>query len=414
VAESHGLIGRTRERAELDRFLAGVRAAEGGLVLIAGQAGVGKSVLVEDALDRSDLLVLRGAASETSAAPYGPIVQALRCYLHEVPGGLSASTDLTGELGLLLPELGPPGGSTDRATLFEAIRSALHLIAARGPAALLLDDLQWADATTLELLSTLAVAVADQPLALVGVYRDDEITRGHPLRRLRNELRRAGALRELTVEPLGPDATAALAQRRLGSSVSSALARIIYDRTQGLPFFVEELAAALIAGGCLEGGPHGLALAVGENVPIPESVRDAVLVRAAGLSEAAWGALEVASAAGTRFGLDLVAELAGEAPLGEPVAHGLIVELEPGEAAFRHALAREAVYGEVPWPRRRALHRELAAGLESRGAPAAAVAEHWLAARELERARSAFVEAAEQFCGVHAYRDALRAARRAL
>jgi DNA-binding CsgD family transcriptional regulator len=414
VVQSDGLIGRSRERAELDRFLAGVRAGEGGLVLIAGQAGVGKTVLVEDALDRSDLLVLRGAGSETSATPYGPIVQTLRCYLREVPGGLSASTYLAGELGLLLPELGPPRGTTDRATIFEAIRSALELIGARGPAALLLDDLQWADATTLELLPTLAVAVADQPLALVGVYRDDEIPRGHPLRRLRNELRRASALRELTVEPLDPDATAALAQRRLGSGVSSALARIIYDRTQGLPFFVEELVAALSAGGCLEGGTHGLALAAGEDVPIPESVRDAVLVRAVGLSEAAWRALEVASAAGTRFALDLVAELAGEASLGEPIAHGLIVELEAGAAAFRHALAREAVYGEVPWSRRRALHRALAARLESRGAPPAAVAEHWLAARELERARSAFVGAAEQFCGVHAYRDALRAARRAL
>jgi DNA-binding CsgD family transcriptional regulator len=414
VVESHGLIGRTRERAELDRFLAGVPAGEGSLVLIAGQAGVGKTVLVEDALDRSDLLVLRGAGSETSATPYGPIVQTLRCYLREVPGGLSTPPPLAGQLGLLLPELGTPSGASDRATIFEAIRSALGLVAARGPAALLLDDLQWADATTLELLPTLAVAVADQPLALIGVYRDDEIPRGHPLRRLRNELRRAGALRELTVEPLDPDATATLAERRLGSSVTPALARVIYDRTQGLSFFVEELAAALIAGGRLEAGTHGLALAAGEDVPIPDSVRDAVLVRAAGLSEAAWRTLEVASAAGTRFALDLVAELAGEASLGEPIAHGLIVELESGEAAFRHALAREAVYGEVPWSRRRALHRELATRLESRAAPPAAVAEHWLAARELERARSAFVEAAEQSCGVHAYRDALRATRRAL
>ena len=162
------MIGRDRELAELGNLLAAARNGTGGMILLAGEAGVGKTRLAEEALVRSDLLVLPGGASQEATPPYGPVVAALRAYLRAVPGGLADCGPLARHLALLLPELGPPPDRSDRAALFEAIRDALTLIARRRPTAVYLDDLQWADATTLELLPALASGIDHEPLLLIG------------------------------------------------------------------------------------------------------------------------------------------------------------------------------------------------------------------------------------------------------
>jgi ATP/maltotriose-dependent transcriptional regulator MalT len=149
-------------------------------------------------------------------------------------------------------------------------------------------------------------------------------------------------------------------------------------------------------------------------LPLPGTIRDAVLLRVENLSGDAKEALAVASVAGLRFDLGLVAELAPAQGLEEAIEAGFLTEVEPGQAAFRHALARDALYHVVPWRRRRSLHRDIAAGLERTGGSPAGIADHWLAAGEPERARRALVAAAAGWCEVHAYRDAAQAARRAL
>ncbi len=409
-----GIVGRERERAELDRLLRAFRERRGGLVLVAGEAGVGKTRLVEDALARGDFLALRGPSQE-GALPYGPIVAALRSYLRGVPDGLGDCGPLSRYLALLLPELGPPPEGSDRATLSEALCCAFRAIARRRPAAVFLDDLHWADHTTLELLPALAASLEQEPLLIVGAYRSDEIPCGHPLRRLRTDMRRAGRLHEILVDPLDGQQTAALAARILGQVPSHTLRSDLYDRTQGVPFFIEELAQALALSGRIRYGDGGAELDSDAGIPLPETVRDAILLRTGGVSEQARAALEVAAVAGLRFDLGVVAELTGgEGGVEEAIGLGLISELEQGLGGFRHALVREALYGEVGWSRRRALHRRIAERLEADGAPAGAVAEHWIAARELGRARAALATATEASCSVHAYRDAARAARRAL
>ena len=129
------------------------------------------------------------------------------------------------------------------------------------PALVLLDDLQWSDGATLELLAALAAPLRELPMLVVAAYRSDEVGRGHPLRRLRADLRRGRLLRELIVAPLDAAASAALAERELGAAPSPRLADALYDRTQGVPFFVQELAAALQAGGRVRPGADGLELA---------------------------------------------------------------------------------------------------------------------------------------------------------
>ena len=358
-------------------------------------------------------MALAGAATQEATAPYGPVVAALRAYLRAVPDGLRECGPLTPYLALLLPELGPAPAGGDRPTLFEAIHCALATIASRQPTAIFLDDLQWADATTLELLLPLAGGLAavrcssSGPTAATASARPSPAAAAH-----RPAAGRAAARADDRAARSRRDDGAGRAGPR--PRAGRALAATLYHRTQGLPFFVEELAAALAESGRLGDGPAGLELARGEEVPVPDTVRDAVLLRAEGLSKAGRTALAAAAAAGPRFDLELVAALADEAGLAEAIERGLIAEVAPGQGAFRHALAREAFYGEVGWLRQRALHRQLATLMEARSAAPYLVAEHWLAARELERARPALVAAAEAASAVHAYRDAAEAARRAL
>jgi DNA-binding CsgD family transcriptional regulator len=411
---SHGvLIERESERAWLEAALGQALEGRGSLVLLAGEAGVGKTRFAEEVLATADVHFLHGA-STPGAPAYAPVATALRGFLRAAPDGLAACGPLRPHLSLLLPELGAAAGATDRATLFVAIRCALATVAADRPAVMLLDDLQWSDDATLELLAALAAPVRELPLLVIAAYRSDEIPRTHALRRLRNDLRRHRLLSELTLEPLTATGTAALTERVLATVPSDRLVAALHDRTGGIPFFVEELAAALQAGGRLRTGDAGVELTLDADVPLPQTIRDAVLLRAADLSEPARATAEAVSVAGAGFDLELVVALGWEAGLDELLASGLIVEVEPGRAAFRHPLVRDAVYEDVPWLRRRSLHRAVAAALEERGGGQAEVASHWLAARDGPRALDSLLRAVDELAAVHAYRDAARLGRQAL
>jgi DNA-binding CsgD family transcriptional regulator len=413
------LIGRQHEQAQLNAWLEETAAGRGSVILLAGEAGVGKTTLAHHTLAESGLQVLEGLAVQGGTSPFGPVVEALRSYLRtagDAPlsdGPLIKGT-LAAHLALLLPELGPAATTGDRATLFEAIRQALTTIASLRPTALFLDDLQWADDATPELLGVLARSVDSESLLLVGAFRSDELPRGHAVRLLRSELRRAGRLRQITLEPLGAEPSAALLEQTLGSAAPS-LRRAVFDRTDGVPFFVRELGSALAASGRLVPGPAGLELLQGEDVPLPDSVRDAVLLRAAGLSHLARDAVTTAAVAGQTFDPELVIAVAGlsEWP-DELLRRGMVTEADGGRMAFRHALVREAFYGEIPWTRRVALHQAVAERLEAERAAPVLVAEHWLLGRRPEQARAALLGAAAASGAVHAYRDAERAVRRAL
>ncbi len=408
------LVGREAESAVLTAALERAKQGNGTLLLLSGDAGVGKTRLTDELAAGSSTLVLRGAASDSVTPPYGPIVAALRSYLRAEPEGLADCGPLRSHLALLLPELGEPAGESDRSTIFEAVRCAFAHLAGSGQALVILDDLQWSDQASLELLAALAAPIREMPIVVVAAYRSDGLPRDHTLRWLRNELRRGGKLEELALEPLGREQTGALLGALLEQPASESLLSTIHDRTQGSPFFVEELVAALQVRDRLHSGSVGLELAGESEVPVPDTVRDAVAIGASGLSERAREAAEVAAVADQPFDLELAARLASRAGLVELTDKGHLVEDDPGRAAFRHALVRDAIYAEVPWLRRREIHRLLAEGLEGGSGTSMEIATHWRDAGDAARARAAYVEAVRQSEGLHAHRDATRAARAAL
>lgn len=414
---SDSIIGREQELAALNAALKSTREGQGGLVLISGEAGVGLTTLVEACLAQNALRALRGTGRHKATPPYGPLVQVLRVYLRAAEANGEAFPDcaaLQPYLALLIPELGTAAEESDWETLFEAIRCAFVMIAREEPTVVFLDDLQWADSATLELLSPMAAVAEQEALLLVCAFRSDEVPRGHPIRRLRNELRRGRRLREIEVPSLSAADMARLVTRVLGDRPAQSLVDLIYDRTHGVPLFVEELAGAL-ADGHLLASDHGLVLAAEEALPIPETIRDAMLLRLEGLSDLARTTLEIAAVAGPHFDIDIIRSLAGEeSGLTELIDRQLIVVTAGREAAFRHHLMQETVYAEIPWTRSRQLHRSLASRLAAAGAPAALVAEHWLAGKEEDQARQALMAAARASCDLHAYRDAALAGQRAL
>ena len=146
------LIGREREFNRLGAALQDAAGGRGGLLLLSGEAGVGKTRLAEEALGGGAPRLLRGAATP-AGSPYGPVVGAFREYLRSAPGGLDGCGPLRNHLAVLLPELGEARASADRATLVEAIRCGFARMVAQRPAAVLLDDLQWSDEATIELLA---------------------------------------------------------------------------------------------------------------------------------------------------------------------------------------------------------------------------------------------------------------------
>ena len=409
------IIGREDALAKLQSAFVAAKGGSGGIILISGEAGVGKTLVAEESLARSELNVFTARLTEDTSSPYAAIITLLRDRLRSETCEKIDVGPLGPYLALLLPELGSPPEETDREILIETITTALVKLARKCPSAFLLDDLQWADDATLEFLPYLADRIHQEPLAIVGTYRHDEILCGNRLRWMKNELRRHRRLREIVLEPLSRTETAVLTEQVIGERPSPTLVQSIYENTNGLPLFVEQLSSLLISKNYLHKGTIGLELVPGKDIPIPQSVRDAILLKLESLSGLARKQLEIAAVAGTEFDLELIVAVAcGETGLDELFDRNFIVETETDRGAFRHALVRAAVISDIPWSNRRSLHRAVATYLESIDSSPEVTAQHWLMANERGKARQAFVEAAEKFSRFCAYYDATKTLQLAL
>ncbi len=429
-----GLIGRAREIRELRAAASAVGRRRGNLVLVAGDAGIGKTALVETTLEGRLPIVLRGAARASGAAPFDPLVAAIRSHPRwpAIAAGVLATSGLSGPgrvgIASLFGELAPPDGpgaseagaadpaaEGSRDATRDAVCRLVVELARIEPLAVILDDLQRADHATMDALPTLARLAAREPLLVIGTYRTDELPRSSPVRRLRVELRRDARLHEIVLGPLEAESTVALATRTLGARPDDVLAQRLVDRSQGLPLFVEELSAALLADGAVVIA-DGVATLVRDDLPIPETLRESILVRVEGMAPADREALATAALLGDEVDATLIDELVGSDGgwRRAGVERGILVARGEGDVAFRHGLVREVLLDDLPAPERRTRHRRIAGLLAARGAEPLVVAEHWLRAGETGESVAWLLRAAEASCRVHAYRDAASAYRRAL
>jgi ATP/maltotriose-dependent transcriptional regulator MalT len=413
---SPDFIGRAGDLGQLAAALDRAAGAEPAVVLLGGEAGVGKSRLIEEAAGKARAAgarVLIGACVELGevSLPYAPVVQALRELLREL--GPDELADALGpgraELARLLPELGPAGdqhgpaptADTAQARLFELILRLIERLGTERPLLLVLEDVHWANRSTLDLLTFLARNLRRTGVVLVATFRSDELHRRHPLRPVLAELERSGAERVELARFQRHEVAEQLAAI-LGERPDPDLVDEVYDRSEGNAFFVEEL-----AGWHRTGAPGAL----------PPTLRDLLLARIEQLPESAQAVLRVAAAAGLHIDHHLLAAVAGR-PVGElldalrlAVGHSVIVPDDRGEAyTFRHALVQEAVYTELLPGERTALHTAYAEALtvhpELAANPSAALAWHWHRANDTTRALPAAFEAGRAAEGACAFAEA--------
>ena len=274
-----------------------------------------------------------------ASLPYLPIAEALRPLR-----GTGAVSGLH-ELSVLLPGAdAQPTASPSQLHLFEAVRTALERSSATAPVVLVLEDLHWADEATLDVLRLLTRRIEGLPALAVATYRDDGLTRLHPVQILLGDLATVAAVDRISLAPLSRDAVGELA---LGHDVDP---DALYWTTGGNPFFVTQV------------------LAVGSAEP-PATVRDAVIARSAGLDRRALDLLEVVALVPPRAEPWLLEAVAGDGLDGidDCLSSGLVTSDERG-LAFRHELARLAMVDVIPPTRRRAIHRRVLTVLAARPA----------------------------------------------
>ncbi|MGW2964816.1 helix-turn-helix transcriptional regulator [Streptomyces sp. NPDC001220] len=398
------LIGREGELARLARALDRARDGSGQAVLVAGDAGVGKTRLLDEVAGRATAAgatVVVGHCVDLGdvGLPYLPFTEILGVLAADAR--FAAVVSAHPVVDRLLGAGADSARDADaRLRLFEGVAGLFADLAATTPLLLVLEDLHWADQSSRDLLRFLLSRTGPaRGLTVLASYRADDLHRRHPLRPLLAELVRLPAVERLELRPLADAEVTRLVRALTERPLSDAAVRDIVERAEGNAFYTEELVATADA----EGMPSGLA--------------DLLLIRVEQLPETAQRVLRTAAVAGRRVGHDLLRDAVGlpeeelESALREAVGRQLLVPGDEDTYAFRHALAREAVYADLLPGQRSRLHGTFARLLAAGGGGAATAAErahHYRESHDLPEALAASLEAADHARRVGAPAEELR------
>ena len=428
-------VGRTVERAALRDLLDRARAGSGQIAMVSGEAGIGKSRLVaEITSDAAGLgfLSLEGRCYEAeSALPYAPVLDLVREHLARHPADdVARDIPLAGPLARLLPEWSPDPSVPDDAPVdkwhvFAAITRWITELAATSSVLLVLEDVHWGDDLSLEYLLHLGRRCRHMPLLLLTTARADEVAPA--AQRWLVQLHRERLAHEIALAPFTRAEVGQMAAALLpaGGTVGIPLLDTLYTRSEGNPFFVEEILRALVSTGALA-RVHDVWQRTSARSPVPRSVRDIVRQRTERLTVDARRALEVAAVAGRDVEYRLLRAVLGQdddslvALLKELIAAHLLIEEPADHYAFRHALIHEAVYGELLGRERLVLHRTIGDAIEGlwpegpqREPQLPNLAAHFSAGGEWAKALAYAERAAEQALALHAPRAAIEHVARA-
>jgi DNA-binding CsgD family transcriptional regulator len=443
-ARSPVLVGRSRQLAQIDHALEESSAGRCQVLVIAGEAGIGKSRLIAEGKARAaakGFFVLQGNCFEPDRRlPYAPLVDLLRNYialessenlaaiLATLPPALAPElVKLLPELTISIPELDLPvlEPEQEKKRLFQAIIHVLTRPNPDAPRVLVIEDIHWSDDTSLELLQHLARQSETRPILLLLTYRSDESNPA--LNHFLAELERERLATELILSPLSREQVEQMVRAILEfpQYMRSEFLDRIFALTEGNPFFVEETLQSLIAageiyhvGGALERHPI-------RELNIPRTVHDAVRRRIERLDSTARHVLALAAVVGRRFDFRLLLELT-QMNEWELVAHikqlvgaQLVIEESADSLVFRHALTREAVYSELLIRERRTLHQRVGDTLERLYADALEssvpdLAYHYHAAGDWGKSLEYSRRAGEKAVAMYAPREAIQQFTRAL
>jgi class 3 adenylate cyclase len=389
-------VGRIRERELLASRLAAARDDAGGLVLIAGEPGIGKTRLAAEVCSHFDgLTVLIGGCHDGDVVPYAPFAEAITDWVRRTPAARVRTTlgadaavvaRLATAIGDVVPDVGEPvpiPADAETARLHDAVGQVLMRLGDADPLALVVEDLHWADDATVGMLRTLARVAARTHVLVIGTYRETDLDRRHPFAKALPELQREVEVTRIALDGLGGDDVLALLERISGHPVPPAFAERLALETDGNPFFLRETLLHLADEGQLRVEDGVWVAAPNIELSIPAGVRDVIGRRLSRLSPdankllAAGALFEVSfpltvAAAVTRIDEDEALDAIDEALDARIVtATG-----EFDRYAFTHALFRHTLVEELNPSRQVRMHRAIAEAIEKdlRGTPDAATA----------------------------------------
>ncbi|HEX4509136.1 MAG TPA: BTAD domain-containing putative transcriptional regulator, partial [Burkholderiaceae bacterium] len=353
-AASRAIHGRADALSSAQTFIDGQR----GVLMVVGEAGLGKSRLVAECARlaaSAGAVVLAGLGlDQDSGIPYGPFAEAWAH--HRRTAGADAEQDP-------FASFSPSGGSAqeDRLRLFNAIEQAIEQLAPRAPVCIVIENLHQTDQSSLLLLHHLARATRTLPLMLIGTMREDEVRVGHMLHTLLGNLRRERLATRIDLKRLDAEATAQLVAELWTGEVPSGVAAAVHALAEGNPFHTEEVVQAMREDGT-------------DRPSVPANLLETVRHRVRRLGRDVERLLGAAAVAGVRFSFEIArrASTLEQEPALDALEQGIeahIVEEEPGGYRFRHALTRQAVLDALTGARRAHLHGAVADALEKQGDP---------------------------------------------
>lgn len=416
------LVGREQELACLAETWQSALVGQCSLLLISGEAGVGKTRLVQEFADQQywrGIRIVQGRCYEFERLlPYQPVAEALRSLPPTMAAAVTATLPewITAQVSRLAPNLfDPDSGSPDAAAaaqgesqekLFEAVSRFFAQFAAQEPLLLILDDLHWASDSTLQLLHYLARHLVEQPLLLVGTVRPEVVTPAQALATLGRRLERDGIARRLQLAPLSATAMASLIDQLSGDGAATrTLADRLYRETEGNPFYLIQILRALFETGAIrvEAGrwQADYAALCQDRLPLPASVSEMIAARVGRLSKQTQDAVQVAAVVGREFDFDLLhaawghGEDATLAALDDLLRQRLVGDaIAAGSAghdyAFTHHKIQEVIYSGLSRRLRQHLHGHVGTALEQMlgaecGTRAAELAFHFEQAQQLDK-----------------------------
>ncbi len=412
-----GVIGRHLHLVTVEEAYKRVASHQGReVVLIAGEAGQGKTTLAAEAARRAHAegaIVLLGRCDEELGVPYAPFAEALNHYVSHAPEELLTAhvaahgpelSRLTRALrsrvqGLAQPSEGADA-ETERYVLYAAVLGILAAACEERPVVLVLDDLQWADVASLQLLRHLVKEADPLQLLILGTYRDTELSPTHPLAETLGALRREPGVGRITLKGLDDDEVVQYLESAAGHDLSKEgleLAHAVYGETDGNPFFVSEMLRHLTESGAVYKDDAGRWV-MGDlgDVILPNSIKEVVATRVARLGEQANRVLSVAAVIGRDFDIEPLSRVTGRDEdelldlLDAARAVALVREAPelPGRYTFSHGLVQHTLYQELSATRRARIHRQVAEALEEiygdlEAARVGELAHHWFHATQL-------------------------------
>ncbi|MGW8368039.1 MAG: helix-turn-helix transcriptional regulator [Gammaproteobacteria bacterium] len=425
-------VGRARELGALVSSLSGERGSRGRLVALAGEPGMGKtrllSELAEIAAGRGVRALWSQLPEDPAAPPYFLWKLALRASVQQSTKSELAEDAGSGapHIAAIVPEFAdflgieverPPSDSPGaRYQLFDAVTRFLLRSAARQPLAILFDNLHAADRSSLALLEYFAHQLAGSPIAVIGAFRESELTRMHPLRESMAKLSRGAGFMRVSLDGLSREEIAELLQSKVGYRPPSTFVDAVQQRSDGNPLFIIEVGAML-----LERNPDELLTRAGFHFRVPDSLSDIIASRLDELPARTTALLRTASVLGRKFDVPAVGALAGRGPeyvrrnLDAAESSGIVRSSIRDEYSFSHALFREVLYAENSNVMRLSLHRKAGEQIEQRyendkEAHLAELAYHFFEAAAAGQAQKAIrycARAAEAASGQRAYGEAV-------